>query len=186
MRASRYALPNIDHISYLIFNEFFKGMFKNTGFNITFSTIWREVGENFWKFGLLIENLLISCLNFQICSKFTPVSVSRKKYPLWREGNYYRKKLYRNPNFLPTHKYGIYSMEIRNVERNVENLQGELLYEPADTALDQIISNKLVQNLALIELDHGDKTYQSIVSFGFFLFCIFKFYQFYFISLKFF
>lgn len=77
----------------------------------------------------------------------------RKKPQLWLEGNRYRKKMYGNPNFIPTHKFGVYSHEIHSIPNGpYEDWKGELLYEPTVLKKNDVVS-RIVHDIGAINLD---------------------------------
>lgn len=84
-----------------------------------------------------------------------------KKPQLWLEGNRYRKKHYGNPNFIPTHKFGVYSNEIHNLPGGpFEEWRGELLYEPTLLKKTDGLS-KIMRDIGAINLNNKDDSYLS-------------------------
>lgn len=80
---------------------------------------------------------------------------------MWIEGNRYRKKKYGSANFIPTHKYGIYSNEIHAL-RNGDQIQREFLYEP--TVLKKADISDIMHNIGAINLEDKDEVCKARVS----------------------
>jgi hypothetical protein len=72
------------------------------------------------------------------------------------DGNRHRKKVLGNPNFIPTHRFGVYSNEIHTIPNGpFENWQGELLYEPTLLKKNDGVS-KIVQDISAINLEDAE------------------------------
>lgn len=69
---------------------------------------------------------------------------------MWLDGDKYRRKLYGNANCIPTHKYGVYSREIHDVEYTESNLR-DVLYEPR--VKNGLSLSKVVRDIGTINLD---------------------------------
>lgn len=80
---------------------------------------------------------------------------------MWIEGNRYRKKKYGSANFIPTHRYGIYSKEIHAI-RNPHELPTEFLYEP--TILKKTDLSDIMHNISAINLDDKEEAFKTRVS----------------------
>lgn len=53
----------------------------------------------------------------------------RKATMLWHDGNYYRMRLYTDPDYIPTHKYGIYSRKMTFTEMLNLDIHGKFINE---------------------------------------------------------